>query len=41
MMINDYIHKMIYDLERKQSEHLPVYGQSVKPSKTSSSSKSR
>jgi len=37
MMINDYIYKMIYDFEKKQNEHLPVY----KSLKTDSSSKSR
>jgi hypothetical protein len=39
MMINDYIYKMIYDLEKKQDEYL--YGYSIKLLKTASSSKSR
>jgi hypothetical protein len=41
MMINDYVYKMIYDFEKKQDERLPVYGHSVKPSKTVSSNKPR
>jgi hypothetical protein len=41
MMINDYIYKMIYDLEKKQDEYIAIHGYSVKSLKTASSRKSR